>query len=705
MAGAKDLSFDDLPSGGGGSVRALSFDDIASRPLSPMEGARAFSSGVNRAALAQVPGLPVKVALDLADLARAGYGYAGGKLGLLDAAQMPEPLDRSQYVGSPEWIAQQIERTEPGRAAIMNPRPDNASARLLNAGGQGMGGMVTGNPRDAAMQFASGIAGQGAIEAGASPEWAMVAGMAPQMGVTGSAELTRRAMRGGEAGRQEMAARLAEFERAGVDPTVGLATGNRRTQAVEAALSKLPGGAGVMAQKVEGMQDQLGAAASAARDRVSTQYGPIAAGQAAKEGIQQYRERQQAMYGQMQDRALAMVPEGMQFPADSMMARGAATLADIPGAPNVSRTVNKPLGFTQEVLGALREDVAPRPAANVPSSILRDDGQPFMQDVPGSPGGIGIGGLRELKGRIGQLAYANDNPLMADANTGALKNLYGGAKADLMRAGELADVERMAQGQHPGVARRFAQADRFYTQTQTVLEKILTPIHRAGDPASEKAYFRIESDARNSGKTVQRIMGSLPLEARRQVTATVIDRLGKAAPGQQNAEGSQFSPQTFLGNWNRLAPEAKGGLLSGIPAGATVRARLDSIAKSASMMRDANKVYSNPSGTAQAVNVTGMAAGLASGGIGMATGNVAHGASVMGTVLGSMAAANWSARLMTNSKFVTWLANATQLPEGRALQHLRRLSLNATAEKDPQARADLETFTSELASELGAQGQ
>jgi hypothetical protein len=676
----------------------------ADEPLTPMQGAGAVASGFNRSILSGIPGLPVKTALDVADLGRAAYGYAGNKLGFLSPDQLPPPLNRSQFVGSPEWIAERIGSNPIGAAAINNPRPDNPAARVLNAGGGALGAGMTLSPGPAAMQFASGVSGQAASELGAPPEWSLLASMGPQAAITGGAAATRGTMRGGEQGRAEMESRLQDFNRAGVDPTVGLATGNRRTQAFESLLSKVPGGAGPMAAKVGAMGEQMQNAATSVRDLLSPTYGPIAAGEALRGGIGGYRQNQQNLYGQMQDRALAAIPPGMTFPVTSMMARGGATLADIPNAPNVTRALNAPLGLTQDVLGALQKDAAPRPPGSMPSPVLQSSGLPFITPTPGAPGGLPFEGIQGLKQRIGQIAYAS-NPLMADANQGALKSLYGGAKQDLQNAGALADAQRVAQGQQPAVLSQLTRADRFYTQTQSILENVLAPIYKAGETGPEKSFYRVEGDLRNSGQQVTRTMASLPLDVRRQVSATAIDRLGRAAPGQQNAEGTQFSPQTFLTNWNRITPEAKNGLFLGIPNASAVRGKLDALANSASMMRDASKVYANPSGTAPAATMLGAGAGLASGALGMATGNASAGAYTMGTILSSMAAANYGARLMTNPQFVTWLSQSTSLRPDQLQAHINRLAVGSMHERDPEQRNALAGFAIELGHDLGLAGR
>ena len=364
-------------------------------PLSAMQAAQAVATGGNRSALAGLPGLPVKAALDVADLARAAYGFTGSKLGLLSANDLPEPLDRAKYVGSPEWIAAQISRTPVGASLIQNPRPDSPAARILNAGGAATVGAIPGSGGQAVMQALSGLLGQTATELGASPATSMLASMTPQGVQATAAASLRGAVRGGEQGRQDMVDRTREFNRAGVDPSVGLATGNRRTQALESLLAKVPGGAGQMAAKIEDMQGQMQSRVGDIRDSVSPVYGPIAAGDALKLGIADYRNRQQGIYGGLLDSALNKVPAGMTFPVANTIQRGESALADIPGAPNVSRVLNQPRAFTQSVVGALSKDAAPQPAKQIPSTILDARGAPFTTEQPATPGGLPLDVLRD----------------------------------------------------------------------------------------------------------------------------------------------------------------------------------------------------------------------------------------------------------------------------------------------------------------------
>lgn len=686
---ARDL--DSLITQHGGSVEP--------RPMTALQGGAALASGFNRGFFEGIGGLPVDTALNVADLARAAYGTVGRATGFLTPDEMPAPLNRSQYVGSSSWIDRQFQRNPYSSALVTNPRPDVLAARYLNAGGGAVGASLAGRPADAAMMFGSGLAGQAATEAGLPPSYAMLASMGPQAAQTGTAAAVRGALRGGEAGRQELIQRTQDFRNAGVTPTVGLATGSRPAQVIESALSRAPGGAGAMVSAADRIRAQLQDTANAARDAVSPVYGPGAAGDALMRGIADYRARQQDIYSRMNARTASLIPEGA-FPVASMLARGNATLPTVPGAPNVTGVLRQPLGFTQDVLGALSKDAAPQPPQSVPSPILGPNGSPFVTMRPGTPGGLPFSGITGLKSAIGQQAFPS-NPLAADANTGALKYLYSGAAQDARNAAMLADQQRAAMGLQPGAARSFDRANRFYSATQDVIDTALAPVYKAGEGSSEGAYRRMEADARNSGQLIAQRMTSLPLPARQQTIATVIDRLGRANPGAQTAEGDAWSSGTFLTQWNKLQPEAKTAMFSAIPNGGAVRSQLDYIAKAAERIKGAASVYANPSGTAGTAALLGAGAGIGSGAALMATGHYHAGLSTLGAILTTATANRLAAAMMTSPKAVTWLAESSQIPPQRVAQHLKRLAVMANTERDPQQRDVLQALSLGLTHDLG----
>jgi hypothetical protein len=248
--------------------------------------------------------------------------------------------------------------------------------------------------------------------------------------------------------------------------------------AIESTLGRTPGAAGTMADKAASIQDQLQATLNATRDSLSPVYGPVPAGDALRGGITDYKARGNQIFGRMLDRGMNAVPPDATFPVNAMLSRGPATLPTVPGAPNVSSVLTEPLGYTQRLIGALNKDASAQPPQVVPSPIVGPNGLPFTTTLPGTPGGLPMQALRDIRTQTGMRAYPQ-NPLMADANQGAMKALYGASKQDLYSAAASTDVQRMLNGQHPVVLNQFQRADNFNTAIHNVLSKTLEPIYRA----------------------------------------------------------------------------------------------------------------------------------------------------------------------------------------------------------------------------------
>ena len=153
---------------------------------------------------------------------------------------------------------------------------------------------------------------------------------------------------------------------------------------------------------------------------------------------------------------------------------------------------------------------------------------------------------------------------------------------------------------------------------------------------------------------MQRTWASLPADARRAVTATMVDSLGRATPGAQNGEGTRFSSNTFLTNWNKLSPDGKNTLFSGFPEAARLRANMDDVAAAAQSINANVKAYTNPSQTAKVSAAQALGGAVFAG----LMGNLPIAAAGALTVGGGWG----TAKLMTSPYFVNWLAQAPKLP-------------------------------------------
>jgi hypothetical protein len=142
------------------------------------------------------------------------------------------------------------------------------------------------------------------------------------------------------------------------------------------------------------------------------------------------------------------------------------------------------------------------------------------------------------------------------------------------------------------------------------------------------------------------------------VAAAVLQRLGRAKPGQQNEMGDAFSSETFLTNLANMSQPARRALFntSGFP---NLEQKITMMGRMAANRREGSKVFANPSGTARQGAMIGWAAGL---GTALATGN-------SGAVTAALAApviARGIAKATTSPSVVRFAAGTTQASEALA---------------------------------------
>jgi len=259
-----------------------------------------------------------------------------------------------------------------------------------------------------------------------------------------------------------------------------------------------------------------------------------------------------------------------------------------------------------------------------------------------------------------------DGSIMSDVPRSKWKALYGALTEDLKGAADDAGPEASAA---------WNRANNYTRAGMRRLETIDHVVEKNGGP--EAVFTAATSGTKEGATTLRAVMQSLPPEAQKTVSATVLRRLGRATPGRQNDLGEKFSTETFLTNWNSMSPQAKAVLFDRY--GPQFRGNMDQIAKVASNLRDGSKVFQNPSGTGQATTQTATVVSFATS---LATGNVG----VAGSIAGGVAGANLMARLMTHPPFVKWLATTTKAPP-QALPALAvQLAQNGNADEKEFAR-------------------
>ena len=571
------------------------------------------------------------------------------------------------------------------------PKAESASERIAEdvaagmgtAGGMVKAGDVMGRAGNALVkrvgevlatnrrsQIVAGGTGPGAAsvvrEEGGGPVAQVAAGVAGSLApaaAAGARAAVRGAVRGGEAGRQRVADTIDSFEDAGAGtPTVGQATQSRVARAVESALAKALGGAGRMTAKAEAEAAGMGAKVEQMTSQLSPRAGAEPAGRAIKAGIDDFVRQFKADAGVQYDRLDRHLPKGSRVEVANTRAALESLNADIPGAPNVSQLFKN--ARMKGIEGALKADVdgvdgvyAALPAWQ---RQLLDQMPPVQRTATLNglvDGKLPYEALKKLRTLVGdELATPS---LVSDVPRSKWKALYAALSEDLGAA---------ARESGPQAERALRRANRFYEAGMKRVDDVLSPIVAKGDP--EDIFRAATSGTKEGATTIRGVMKSLPDESQRVLSATMLRRLGKATPGNQNDLGEVFSAETFLTNWNRMAPEAKKSLFA--PMTPRMRRDLDEIAAVAANMREGSKVFANPSGTAQAAanNITTGAALVS-----LLTGQW-H---VAGSIAAGVAGSNLAARLMTNPDFVRFLAGSAKAPIEQIpaqLNQLFQLSMN-----------------------------
>lgn len=235
------------------------------------------------------------------------------------------------------------------------------------------------------------------------------------------------------------------------------------------------------------------------------------------------------------------------------------------------------------------------------------------------------------------------------------------------------DIAREIEG---AATQALNSANDFYRTNRRAIDDYIEPFVAGRRNTLPEATFReFELSAQRGPTAIRELRNRLTMAEGGQqnwddAVGVVLQRLGRAKPNQQGADGAEFSVETFLTNWDRL--RQNGGLdeLFTGTSRASMRQDLDAIARTAERMRGNFGNLRNPSGSGEAAVSAGTALFA---GQQLATGNLG-GASALLAALGGSTGASI---LMSRPWFVRWLAQSTQEPIERLPSYAARLSATA----------------------------
>lgn len=393
--------------------------------------------------------------------------------------------------------------------------------------------------------------------------------------------------------------------------------GGPTTRRLSAAAVQAPLSAGPIVAQGQRIVQQ----AQAARDAVAKAFGaistPEAAGEAGRRGAIDYIKNSGKQGGRLYDNAAKLAGDArLQLPnAIAVVDDQIARLREVPGG-------GEGLGDLEKLRSALER-----------------------------AGGFSVQGIRDMRTEMFVAPELRGTPAER-----RLRQVVDAASADI--------EEGLRQQGRSDAAEAFKAADEYWKTRLDTIDNVLQPIigKDANAKGAEAIYKSINSAAKGNAKQIGRFLNALPEEDAGLVRATLIGRLGLSRPSAQNAEGSGFSLETFLSNWNELTPGAKAVLFPG-----ESREALDKLARVAEASRNAGS-YANRSNTAGGI----MGQALISGGSGLL------GWKSLGATLAGQYGAG---RLLASPRFARWLASAPRKPNAAAERaHIGRLAAIAAAE-------------------------
>lgn len=442
-----------------------------------------------------------------------------------------------------------------------------------------------------------------------------------------------------------VARNIDDFASFGETPSAGMATGNKSIQATENVASKAIGGA-PLARKSDQIAEAMRNRINEIADDISTKQGAETAGLEIQKGI-----------------------TGRGGFLDRFRTKSSALWKDFDSKVNPEKTVSP--SNTMEALDRLVRggDVG---------QLLDNPKLGQMRQVLSDSKGLTYRDIRDLRSSIGQ-KIAN-NELISDIPRAELKQIYGALSED---------IKAVAEASGDDAIQAFRRANTFtrvgHNRVDDYLERIVNKVE------PEKVFQAITKGGEGT-KTINAFKRSLKPDEWEVVVSNVVRRLGRATSGQQNAVGDEavgdaFSINKFVTDWDKLGP-AKKALFSGSEKIDRYAEDLNRIARAASTVKESGKAAANASGTAQAGSRIAAGTGLASG-VALAE------PSILAVTGASIAMNNFGSRLMSNPRFVSWLAKSAKIPSSNASSAISQL-VNVAKESSADDAAAIQQLAEEL---------
>lgn len=392
----------------------------------------------------------------------------------------------------------------------------------------------------------------------------------------------------------------------GIDMPMG-AMGRGRA-IIEKGFDNLPGSAQVMQTGRDALSDQV----SDAVENVADSFGPSTSfagmGEALQTGAKKWIDKFQRVSGKAYEA--------------------------IPVSPDAKASLTNTAATLQEMNGRFASN--PKLAEAMKNTRL----QRYMDALGEADAPLSWEDLKAFRTRIGE--EIGDQRFSDGTMKSDLRGLYGALSEDM---------KNTAAAQGPAALRAFEKANNLYRQGQERIDGALVKI--LGDDSSlapEKAAAAMQAISRagkasSDLKRLAEIRKSMPAEEWGEVSNALIRLMGQPV----NSEGRDFAAETFVRNFNDMAPGAK-NLLFGK---GELRANLDEFSGVVESLARVNALRNTSNTVPNMVGAGTISAALLN--------------PIMGVKLAAGAAANYSlAKLWTNPRFVKWATGYTRMAKAAA---------------------------------------
>jgi len=425
--------------------------------------------------------------------------------------------------------------------------------------------------------------------------------------------------------------------RLGIPLPAGVATQSPAIQRLEAGLLQTPGGA----QVIGPMYDEMGNVMGTRATEIGEQLSRATKGPGVTPGVM-FTEKG----------GLGKFVQESADAAGKRFAQRREQIDDI--VANAVGSQNRfPASNTGQLVADLQAEIARSPQTFGPMlQPVIDRAMRVVTDAKSGFGGVPFDALRSMRTAVGKELDRPD--ISGLTQTPALARLYDALRKDVVAAADQSgDIASRAIRLHD----RYVRFNR---------EVNLPALQRIVDQDLDVAAANMALSGTKDGiGRLQLLRRNFKPDEWDTVSASVWQQLGNAKAGvkegaEMGTSSYQFSPTTFLTNWNNLSDSAKTVLFSGeryrniIPA-------MNDMVKVATGARETGKMV-NTSNTAGAQMVT--SALLGGGGM---VGGGAAGLDATSALLGGAAAlsglvltSNTAAKLLESPRFIRWVSDTSR---------------------------------------------